>query len=638
VSGAIPLSDKSDSFLAQIFVNHNSWQERYKHKLSSPEDALKCIKSGDRVFISSACAEPQLLVKELEKVGTKLADAEIVHTLTLGAAPYTEAKFTNNFRHSAFFIGPNVRQAVSEGRADYVPTFLSEVPAVFKSGRIPIDVALIQVSPPDKHGFCSYGISVDIVKSAAESAKIVIAEVNPQMPRTLGDSFIPADDIDFLVENDAPILEVNPVIPDEAVASKIAENVAQLIEDGDTFQIGIGRVPHAILPLLKDKKDLGVHTEVFDDGIIDLIESGAVTCKKKTLCPRKIVASFCMGTRRLYDFINNNPFFEFRPSDYTCDPFVISQNNKMVAINAALEVDFTGQVCADSLGHLFYSGIGGHCDFIRGAARSKGGKPIIVLPSTTRDGLRSRIVPHLSEGAGVVTTRGDVHYVVTEYGIANLHGRNVRHRTMDLIRIAHPKFREELLVAAKKFHYVYSDQILPPKTARYPKELETNETFKDNLVIFFRPAKPIDERLLQEFFYSLSDKSTYHRYFTSKKTLLHREAQWLVNLDYKERMAIVGIMKDEKGNEKIVAVGRYDLMSSTDMAEVAFTVSDQYQGRGVGKFLLKYLIQIAKERGILGFTAEVLATNPGMLRVFQKSGYAIKSVLDKDAYSISFRF
>ena len=614
------------------------WQERYKHKLSSHQEALKCVKRGQRVFIGSACAEPQLLVEELSRLGAQLADTEIVHTLTLGTAPYVKPKFIDSFRYSSFYIGPNVRQAVSEGRADYIPTFLSEVPAIFRSGRIPIDVALIQVSPPDKQGFCSYGISVDVVKSAAESARIVIAEVNPQMPRTLGDSFIHVDDIDILVESDRPILEINPVIPDEEVVSKIAGNVAQLIEDGDTFQIGIGRVPHAILPFLKDKKDLGVHTEVFGNGTIDLIESGAITCKKKTLHPGKIIASFCMGSRRLYDFVDNNPFFEFHPSDYTSDPLIISQNDKMVAINAALEVDLTGQVCADSSGHFFYGGIGVHSDFIRGAARSKGGKPIIILPSTTRDGLSSRIVPHLSEGAGVVTTRGDIHYVVTEYGIANLHGRNIRHRAMDLIRIAHPKFREELLATAKEYHYVYSDQVLPPVNTQYPKGLETYETLKDNLVIFFRPIKPSDERMLQEFFYSLSDRAIYRRYFTPKKTLLHHEAQWLVNLDYREQIAIAGIKRDEKGNERMVAVGRYIMDRSSNMAEVDFAVADQYHSKGVGSFLLKYLIQIAKERGISGFTAEVLASNPAMLRVFHKSGYVIKSILDGGSHSISFRF
>ncbi len=619
-------------------MNHISWQERYKDKLSSPRDALKCIKRGHRVFIGSACAEPQLLVEELGRIGAHLSDTEIIHTLTLGAAPYTEPRFIDNFRHSAFFIGPNVRQAVSEGQADYIPAFLSEVPAIFRSGRIPIDVALIQVSPPDEYGFCSYGISVDIVKSATESARIVVAEVNPQMPRTLGDSFIHIDDIDILVESDRPILEVHPVIPDKAIASQIAENVAQLIEDGDTFQMGIGRLPYAIIPFLKGKKDLGVHTEMFDDGIMDLIKSGTVTGKKKTIHPGKVIASFCMGSRRLYDFVNNNPIFEFHPSDYTSNPFIISQNDNMVAVNAALEVDLTGQVCADSLGHVFYSGIGVHCEFIRGAACSKRGKPIIVLPSTTSDGLRSRIVPHLSEGAGVVTTRGDVHYVVTEYGIANLHGRNIRHRAMDLIQIAHPKFREELLAAAKEYHYVYPDQVLPPQAARYPRELEMRETFKDNLLIFFRPVKPTDERMLQEFFYSLSDKSVYHRYFTAKKTMLHSEAQWLVNLDYKKHMAIAGIRKDENGNERIIAVGRYILNHFTNMAEVDFGINDQYQNKGIGSFLLKYLIQIAKEQGISGFTAEVLATNPSMLCVFHRSDRIVESILDSGTYSILLRF
>jgi acyl-CoA hydrolase len=476
-------------------VEAMTYKEQYADKLKTAGEALRAIKRGDHIFIGSGAAYPQLLIEEMIRQSDSFVDTRIVHLLTIGPAPYVESRFRHRFRHNAFFIGANVRQAVAEGQADYTPIFLSEIPALFKRRRFHLDVALIQVTPPDRHGFCSFGVSVDIVKPAAESADVVIAEVNPRMPWTLGDSFIHVDRIDALVEHEAPLPEFRYPAPDE-VARRIAENVCELIEDGATLQLGIGAIPAAVLDHLasaRDKKDLGIHTEMLTDRVVDAIEAGVITNARKTLHPGKAVCSFCLGTQRLYDFVDHNPFFEFRPSDYVNDPFIIAQHERMVAINAALEVDLTGQVCSDSLGYLFYSGIGGQVDFIRGAARSKGGKPIIVLPSTTADGEKSRIVSHLSEGAGVVTTRGDVHYVVTEYGVADLHGRNIRERALALIHIAHPKFREELLSEAKLRHYVFVDQL--PPLGVYPKELETYATF-DGVEIFFRPIKPTDEPLI----------------------------------------------------------------------------------------------------------------------------------------------
>jgi acyl-CoA hydrolase/GNAT superfamily N-acetyltransferase len=641
------------------------WQERYKEKLASPQEALKHLRPGGRIFIGSGCAEPRLLVKALEgrakrernifspsyggkkpeflpmqpeySTRSELADVEVIHVLTLGTAPYVKPELTQAFRHSSFFIGPGARQAVFEGRADYIPSFFSKVPELFRRGRIPIDVALIQVSPPDERGFCSYGVSTDITKAAAESARVIIAEVAPQMPRTLGDSFINVKDIDALVENDVPILEYASRPPDE-MALKIAEYTSQLVEDGSTLQIGMGIIEGTILPALRDKRDLGIHTDLLSEGILDLILCGAVTNKKKTIHQGKVIASFCMGTKRLYDFIDNNPLFEFHPTEYTNDPFIISQNDNMVAINAALEVDLTGQACADSVGHLLYSGIGGHTDFIRGAASSKGGKPIIVLPSTTRDGSKSRIVPYLTEGGGVATTRGDVHYVVTEYGIAYLEGKSVRERAMALINIAHPKFRDELLAAAKEYHYVYADQILMPPEARYPKELETYETFKGGLHVFFRPVKPTDERPIQEFLYSLSDQSIYYRFFVLMKAFSHAMAQQYAVIDYSQQMAIVGIIKDEEGNENIIALGQYFLDRTTNMAEIALAAADRYQNTGIGSFLLQYLVRIAKEQGIAGFTASVLPTNNRVMHIFHKCGYPVESTLVADHYSITLKF
>jgi len=610
------------------------WQERYADKLMTARDVLRAIKRGQTVFVGSGASGPQVLVEEMAKWADDFADLRVVHLLTLIPAPYAESRFTNRFRHNAFFVGDNVREAVAEGRADYTPIFLSEIPNLFRSGRFHIDVALIQVTPPDAHGFCSYGVSVDIVKAAAESADYVIAGVNPQMPWTWGDSFVHVDQIDALVENDTPLPEFRYPEPDE-VTRKIGENVASLIENGSTLQLGIGAVPDHVLPYLKDKRDLGIHTEMLTDAILDLIEAGVVTNARKTLHRGKTVISFCVGTQRLYDFVDRNPFFEFHPSDYVNDTFVISRNDRMVAINSALEVDLTGQVCADSIGYLFYSGIGGQVDFIRGAARSRRGKPIIALPSTAKGGTVSRIVSHLSEGAGVVTTRGDVHYVVTEYGIADLHGKNIRERALALIHIAHPKFREELLEQAKLRRYIFIDQL--PPLGVYPAELETYVTLRPGMKILFRPIKPTDEAMMQELFYSLSEDSIYYRFFHRTQVMPHKKVQRFTTIDYQKEMAIVGVV-EEYGREKIIAVGRYSLEPESNMAEVALLVHDDWQGRGIGTRLLKYLIQIAKGRKISGFKAQILADNRAPLHMAHKTGYTVETTLENGIFHVSFKF
>ncbi len=430
-----------------------SWTDLYHSKKTTAEEAVKVIKSGDNVFIPISSGAPQTLIPALVKRGPELEDVNIIHFSTLGPARYTDPEFEGHFRHTALFIGGNVRKAVQEGRADYVPINYHEAPSLFQEGVLPIDVAMIHVSPPDEHGFCSYGVAVDATKPAAEAAKIVIAEVNPNMPRTLGDSFIHVRNIDHIVPCDYPLEEYPPAEFTE-LHSKIAEYIADMIEDGSTVQMGIGAIPEAVLRFLDNKHDLGVHTEMFADGLIDLIDRGIVTCAKKTLHPGKIIATFLMGSRKLYEFVDNNPLIEFRPVNYVNNPFVIAQNNKMVAINSALQVDFTGQICADSMGHKFYSGFGGQLDFIRGAAHSPGGKPIIALPATAKHGEVSRIVPELYSGGGVVTTRADVHYVVTEFGVASLHGKSIRERVNGLIEIAAPQFREELQYKAKELHYI----------------------------------------------------------------------------------------------------------------------------------------------------------------------------------------
>ncbi len=425
------------------------WMDSYNSKLSTPEEAVKTIKSGMRVYVHPGCATPEVLLNAMCENSEHLTDVEVIHLLTLGITPYSDPKMEGRFRHNALFIGANVRKAVNEGRADYTPVFLYEIPNLFYKGILPIDVSLINVSSPDKYGFCSYGVGVETTKAATEAAKIVIAQINPNQPRTLGDSFIHIDKIDYCVEVDAPLNELKyeeklktPEVRE--IFQQIGKNISTLIEDGSTLQLGIGAIPEAVLKYLFDKKDLGIHTEMFSDGVIKLVESGVINNEKKTLHPGKIIVSFVLGTKKLFDFVDNDPFLEFHPSNYTNDPFVIAQNEKMVAINSAIEIDLTGQVCADSIGPMFYSGFGGQLDFIRGASRSKGGKPIIAIPSTARNGKVSRIVPYLSQGAGVTTTKGDVHYVVTEYGIADLYGKTLIQRAKALIDIAHPDFREEL--------------------------------------------------------------------------------------------------------------------------------------------------------------------------------------------------
>lgn len=430
-----------------------SWIEKYKSRVVSAEEAVTNIKSGQRVFLTGNVSVPSKSLEALVKYAENLEDVEICQALTVGAADYVDPKMDGHLRVNTMFISHNVRAAVQEGRADFTPVLLSEFPLLFKEKHLPVDVAIIHVSPPDEHGFCSFGVEVGLSKSPAESADIIIAEVNEQMPRTLGDSFIHVSKIDFMVAVNyaLPELAMSQGEPDE-ITKQIAEYCAELIPDGATMQLGIGAIPDAVLNFLYDKKDLGIHTELFSDGVIDLVEKGILTNAQKTLHPGKIVAGFILGTKVLYDWVHDNPLIELHPTEYVNDPFIIAQNDRMVAINSAIEVDLTGQICADSIGPKLYSGVGGQLDFIYGASRSKGGVPIIALPSTAKT--FTRITPMLKHGAGVVTSRNHVRYVITEYGIADLYGKTIRQRAQSLINIAHPDFRDELISAAKELHYI----------------------------------------------------------------------------------------------------------------------------------------------------------------------------------------
>lgn len=595
----------------------------YEQKLTTIEVALKRIRRGGRIFIGSGCAEPSALTRGLIQHAHLFADNPIIHILTQGEAAYVRPEFAENFRHNAFFIGANVREAVQDGRADYTPIFLSEIPALFASGPMPLDAALIQVTPPDAQGFCSLGVSVDVVKAAAQSARVVIAQVNRLMPRTFGDSFIHLSEIDCLIEQEERIREVRFEAPDAAaaaVAGQIGAHVARLVKNGATLQMGIGAIPNAVLAHLHEKNDLGVHTEMFSDGLMGLVARGVVNGHRKTLHRQKIVTSFCMGTRALYDWVDENPHVLFYPSDYTNDPGVIRQNDDMVAINSAIAVDLTGQVCADSIGSRFYSGIGGQVDFMRGAAKSKRGRPIIALPSTAQNGKVSRIVAALEEGSGVVTSRGDVHYVVTEYGIASLHSKSVGERARALIEIAHPDFRNELVDAAKERHYVYGD-LRHSQGNFYPSRLEHTQTFqhpqRGDTAIFFRPIRASDERLLQDFFYSHSEETIHGRYGYYARAMPHERASELVQLNYRTRLAIIGLI-GEPGEEKIVAVGRYEGHSEAHVAEVAFVVHEDYRKMGIAQHLLRLLTDAARENGFAGVVAQVLQENAPMRHVFEK--------------------
>ncbi len=433
-----------------------SWQSIYKSKVTTADQAVRSIQSGDRVFLTGNTSVPQELLAALVRRSPDIYDVELCQALTIGErAPYTAPEMRRHLRVNAMFIGHQIRQAVNEGRADFTPVLLSEFPLLFKNHRLPLDVALVHLSPPDEHGFCSYGIEVGLTKSPAESARTIIAEVNQQMPRTLGDSFIHVSRLTHVVPVDYPLVELKMTEEGDAeLATRIASRIADLIPDGATMQLGIGAVPDAVLGFLLHKRDLGIHTELFSDGVIDLVEAGVITNARKTLHPGKIVAGFIIGTKRLYDFVHDNPIIELHPTEYVNDPFVIAQNFRQISINSAIEIDLTGQVCADSIGTYLYSGVGGQLDFVYGASRSREGVPIIALPSTAKGEEISRIVPTLKPGSGVVTTRNHVHYVVTEFGVASLYGRTIRQRAQELINVAHPKFREELAAAARELHYL----------------------------------------------------------------------------------------------------------------------------------------------------------------------------------------
>ena len=620
-------------------------RERYPEKFASEQEIFSNIHRGDRIFISTGCGEPQYLVQALtdfvQNHPNTIYGAEIFHVWTLGVAPYADRKFQDNFRHNSFFISNASRDAVNEGIADYSPVFLSQIPGLLHRGQVPVDVAMVQVSRPDEHGYVSLGVSVDITKAAAEEASLVIAQVNANFPRVLGDAFMHISDIDYLVVRDEPMLEYGDTEPNE-IADEIGKYVARIVQDGDTIQVGYGDIPNAVIRNLRDKKHLGIHTELIGDGLVELMRLGVVDNSMKTIDRGKAVGTFCMGHQGTYEYLDDNPGIEFRQINYTNNPLTIAQIHNMTAINSSLQIDLTGQASADSLGERFFSGIGGHADFMRGALLAPGGKTILALPSTAQDGEVSRIVADLEQGAGVTLDRGDTHYVVTEYGIAYLHGKNIRERAMSLIGIAHPKFRPDLIAEAKRRNLIYRDQaFIPGKRGEYPEDLEVFRSTRTGLSMYLRPVKIDDEPLLKEFFYSLSDQSVYKRFISHRVDMPHERLQEFVVIDYTKEMVILAFEaggQADKERSELLAVGQYGIDEKSHTAEVALVVRDDYQNQGIGKEVLSYLTQLAQKDGLLGFSAEVLIENRPMMVLFEKMGFDIQRRTAEGVIELRMRF
>ncbi|WP_395344831.1 GNAT family N-acetyltransferase [Ningiella sp. W23] len=602
-----------------------------KSQFNNAVDWEGLIQSGNRLFIGSNAAVPNALIDSLIDDAREIKDLELVHIVTVSDNKWAEPQYKHRFKVNTFFIhGDTVRKAVEEGRADYTPCFLSEISGLFSDETLPLDAALIMVSPPDELGYCSLGVSVDIVMSAARSAKHIIAQINPDMPRTAGHSFLHISEFSACIEHTQPIPEL-ATAPQHAdshgVTERIGQYVAMLVEDGATLQLGIGKVPDAVTHYLHTHKNLGVHSEMISDGVMELMQRGVINNRKKTFHPGKTVTSFCIGSKRLYQFIHNNPHVEFYPSSYVNKPANIAKNDMMVSINSALEVDLSGQVVADSIGHQFYSGIGGQVDFVSGSSKSKRGKPIIAMPSTAKGGTISRIVANMSQGAGVVTSRGNVHYVVTEFGIASLKGKSIRERALELIRVAHPKFRDDLLSTIRKHVWVPDYQKQSPTDIPELGDVQIIRLPIKGETFYLRPLNPSDERRLQEFFYSHTKETVRLRYNYIPQGMTREKSCDLVSVDQSKDIALT-IVKQEGSKAIIEAVGRYYLYPEENICEVAFVTRENHQGKGMAKILLKQMIEIAQARGLTKMFAIVKSENKPMISVFEH--YEFKRVFNPD--------
>ena len=614
------------------------WADSYVEKRSTAEAALSLIRPGQRVFIGSSCGEPQHLVCTLARSAERFADLEIVRLLALESTALTlmacEAK-PQSFNIRSFYLGSAKPRSLDINRRFITPMNLSAIPLLFKSRRLPIHAALIQVSPPDDFGWMSLGVSVDITLSAAQAADLVIAQVNPRMPRVLGRGFVHVNDVDRIVEWEEPLLTVADP-PEMEPANIIGRLIARLIDDGSTIQLSPGATPQAILLGLENKNDLGVHSEYITNGIMHLFSKGVITNRRKGHKEGRLVATAAIGTADLYEFLDDNPAIDFQPSDYVCDPAIIASHFRMVSMNVAMAMDLTGQAAADAQHYNMFSGVTGMLDFVRGAARAEGGKSILMLPATAGGGKRSRIVP-LLEDTAVVVPRGDVHYVVSEFGAVNLFGKSLQERAMAMISIAHPDFRDELYHRAQQLGLLGSERTLTESLhGVYPFRLEEEVVFGGDAVTI-RPAKPVDERRIQEHFYNLDKDDVLARFFHEKTTFVRDEVAEVSQVDYVKDLTLLALV-GEFGFGRVIAVAEYLLLPAKNVAEVAFSVDRQWQGRGLGKLMIRKLADAARENGISGLVAYTSPGNQGMIRLFRSLPYKVSTEFEVDTVHLSCRF
>ncbi|MEA1946458.1 MAG: GNAT family N-acetyltransferase [Thermodesulfobacteriota bacterium] len=614
------------------------WADNYVEKKRSGEKAISLIKPGQRVFIGSSCGEPQYLVRKLAQASDTFTDIEIVRLLSLESTPLTliaDKTKDQSVNIRSFYLGSAKTKSLARNKRFITPMNLSAVPQLFETRRLPIHVALVQVSEPDDFGWMSLGISVDITMSAAMSADLVIAQINSNMPRVLGRSFIHVNDVDVIVEHEEELLTVGD-LPELETANVIGRLIARFVDDGSTIQISPGATPQAILLAFSDKNDLGVHTQYLTTDIMRLVSMGVITNRKKGFNEGKIVASSAIGNKNLYEYLDDNPAIEFHPSDYVNDPGIISRNNKMVCINVPMAMDLTGQVAADALSYNYFSGVTGMLDFIRGASLSKGGKSILVFTSTFMDAKKSRIVPMLSDTA-IVVPRGDVQYVVTEYGAVNLFGKSLQERAMAMISIAHPDFRDELLFEAKKMELLGTERTLSESAyGIYPIKLEETREISGDLITI-RPAKPVDERRIQEHFYNQDKDDIYSRFFQARTRFVRDDVEKMFQIDYIKNLTLLAVV-GEFGFGNVVAVGEYLLDPAKNTAEIAFSVSKDWQGKGLGKILMRKLCEAARENGISGLVAYTMPRNQGMIKLFKSLPYKASTVYDGEVVELTCMF
>lgn len=621
--------------------NTEYWADTYLEKSVTAEIAISKIRSGQRVFIGSGCGEPQILTQTLVEKTNNFSGLEIVRLLGMETASLTaiadRTKDTNlNIR--SIYLGSTKVQSIAKQRRFITPMNMSDVPMLFTTRKLPLHVALVQVSPPDDFGWMSLGVSVDVTLAAARSADFVIAQVNPSMPRVMGQSFIHVNDVNLIVEHEEPLLAIPPSAVSSPAAIQIGHHIAKLIEDGATLQIGLDAASQATVQALSNKQDLGVHSQFLTDDIMHLYATGNINNKKKGLNDGKMVASMAIGSHNLYEFLNDNPAIDFHPSDYVNDPFVISQHNKMISMNVASTMDLTGQVSTTASAATRYAGVSGIPDFVRGARRSRGGKSILMLFSTTEtpDGLRSNIVPQLNDEVTVVP-RGDVHYVISEYGAVNLFGKSIQERAIAMISIAHPDFRDELFQAAKDKGYIGSERTFGEASrAIYPIKMEETLTINGEKILI-RPSKPVDERRIQEHYYSLPKEDVLTRFFCQKTIFGRTEMESRSHVDYVNDLTLVAVV-GEFGFGKVVAVAESMKIEGSNISEVAFSVSEEYQGKGLGTFFIKKLAAVARESGIAGLTAYTFPSNKAMIALFKTLPYKVKTVYEDGDLVLTCKF